>query len=473
MADHASAAPPTLLLVEDSPTMARLYRRFVRHEPYAVVHAASAAEAAAALGRLTPAVALIDLRLPDADGLGLLRQIRADGLPTVAVAMTAHGSIELAVEAMRIGAFDFLVKPFARDRLLVTLRNAFDRFRLTGLVERYRAEFGRDRLCGLLGGSDAMQAVYHTILAAARSRAAVFISGASGTGKELAARAVHELSERRGRPFVAVNCAALPASLAESELFGHRKGAFTGADAARAGAAASADGGTLFLDEISEMEIATQAKLLRFLQGGRFTPLGADREQVVDVRVLAASNRRPEQAMAEGCLREDLFYRLNVIPLELPSLKEREADALQIAQALLARVARAEGKRFGAMAPDAEACLLAYDWPGNVRELENSIHRAVVLNDGELLTAAMLPPALRAATLPPAPGVAVPPVPASPPGIRPLIEVERAAIEAALAACRGNVARAATLLGINPSTLYRKRQAWEAGAAPPAASAAR
>ena len=451
--------------------MARLYRRFVANEGFAVRLAASAGEAVAALRRRPPAVALIDLRLPDADGLSLLRQMRADGLPTVAVAMTAHGSIELAVEAMRIGAFDFLVKPFGRERLVVTLRNALERHRLAGLLESYREEFARDRLGGLLGGSDAMQAVYRTIAAAARSRAAVFLSGASGTGKELAARAVHDLSDRRGGPFVAINCAALPAALVESELFGHRKGAFTGAGQARAGAAATANGGTLFLDEVTEMEPGIQAKLLRFLQGGRFTPLGADREQAADVRVLAASNRRPEQAMAEGRLREDLFYRLNVIPLELPPLCQRDGDALLIAHAALARAAKAEGKPFRAISPEAETCLLAYAWPGNVRELDNVIQRAVVLHEGETITPAMLPAAVRAAGLPVAPnGPLFRKTPdAASADIQPLAAVERAAIEAALAACQASVPRAAALLGVNPSTLYRKRQSWDADdlASPP------
>jgi two-component system repressor protein LuxO len=300
--------------------------------------------------------------------------------------------------------------------------------------------------------------VYRVIEAAAPSRATVFVTGESGTGKELAAHAVHRLSPRAAGPFVPINCAAIPRELIESEIFGHVRGAFTGAVADRQGAAQAADGGTLFLDEICEMDLALQGKLLRFVQTGQFQPVGSTRLVSVDVRFICATNRDPMAEVKAGRFREDLYYRLHVVPLRLPPLRERGEDVILLAEAFLARAAKEEGRRFVRLAPDAKAALLAHSWPGNVRELENAIRSAVVLADGEELTAEMLPAAVRAG---PRPARQVESAPPTEP-IRPLAEVEREAIERALRATGGNVPRAAAALGISPSTLYRKRASWAA-----------
>jgi DNA-binding NtrC family response regulator len=320
------------------------------------------------------------------------------------------------------------------------------------------------------GVSAAAQAVCGTIATTASSKAAVFITGESGTGKEVCAEAIHRASDRADRPFVAINCAAIPKDLAESELFGHVKGAFTGAVSNRAGAAARAHRGTLFFDEICEMGLELQAKLLRFLQTGMVQRVGAGEAEPVDVRIICATNRDPRAEMAAGRFREDLYYRLHVIPIHLPPLRERQGDALEIARGLLLDYAREEGKGFVRLAPCAEAAIAGYGWPGNVRELQNALRNAVVLHAGEELAAAMLPEAVRAATAQPdapQPAPSVPVVstatsvePAAWGTIAPLWMVERDMIEAAIRHCDNNIARAAAALGVSASTLYRKRQAW-------------
>jgi two-component system repressor protein LuxO len=315
---------------------------------------------------------------------------------------------------------------------------------------------------GFIGAAPAMQAVYRILETAAASRATVFITGESGTGKELAAEAVHRLSPRREKPFIAINCAAIPKDLIESEIFGHVRGAFTGAIADRVGAAQAADGGTLFLDELCEMDLALQGKLLRFIQTGTFQPVGSTQPRRTDVRFVCATNRDPLVEVREGRFREDLYYRLHVVPVQLPPLRDRGEDVVTIAEAMLAKSAAEEGRAFRGLAEDAKSALRAHRWPGNVRELENAVRTAVVLHDGEWVTAAMLPLTLRE----PSPRQ---PAPSPPPllpeadrarQIRPLAEVEREAIERAVALCDGNIPKAAAHLGISPSTLYRKRAAW-------------
>jgi two-component system repressor protein LuxO len=457
----------TVLLVEDTRALAELYRSYLRDAPWSLAHAATAAEARAALAEGRADAVLLDLRLPDADGLDLLREIRAGERAPPVIVITANGSVATAVAAMQAGAADFLVKPFQQERLLVTLANALERARLAREVASLRDAAERSAYCGFIGGAPAMQAVYRIIDNAAASRATVFITGESGTGKELAAEAVHRMSPRREGPFVAINCAAIPRELIESEVFGHVRGAFTGAVADRAGAAAQAAGGTLFLDEICEMDLGLQGKLLRFIQTGTFQRVGATRLEQVDVRFVCATNRDPMAEVKAGRFREDLYYRLHVVPIELPPLRERGEDILMLAERFLARFAAEEGKRFTAIGAEARAALLAHAWPGNVRELENAIRTAVVLNDAETLEAAMLPAQLRsrapaAARLPAQPEQAAAPRPRA--GIRTLAEIEREAIEAAIVAFGGNVAQAAAALGVSPSTLYRKRMGWEKGA---------
>jgi len=444
---------PRVLLVEDSPPLARLYLGYLKGQPCETAHAATGRAALDAIAAAPPEVILLDLMLPDMDGLDILRRVAAQGLPCAVIVLTAHGSIDIAVAAMRGGAYDFLVKPVAADRLLTTLRNALERQRLArdAATEGETAE--RDRYCGFIGGSRAMQAVYRTIDAAAPSRATVFISGESGTGKELCAEAIHARSPRRDRPFVALNCAAIPKELMESEIFGHIRGAFTGAVAERAGAAARADGGTLFLDEICDLPLDLQTKLLRFVQTGLVQRVGGGAPEPVDVRIVCATNREPLAEVAAGRFREDLYYRLHVIPIRMPPLRERAGDVLDIARHLLAQYAREEAKPFVRFAPEAEAALRAHAWPGNVRQLQNAVRHVVVLHGGEVATAAMLPPLDRA-------DAAAPP---DDPAVRPLRQVEKEAIERAVDRCGGDVPKAAALLGISPSTIYRKRAAWRTG----------
>ena len=362
---------------------------------------------------------------------------------------------------MRAGAYDFLVKPFTAERFLVTLRNALERQRLAALVETYREE--RDGYCGFLGSSPVMQAVYRTIDSAASSKATVFITGESGTGKELCAEAIHRVGPRRERPFIAINCAAIPKDLMESEIFGHVKGAFTGAISDREGAAKRAHGGTLFLDEICDMDPNLQTKLLRFVQTGTFTPVGGSQVQRVDVRFVCATNKDPLAEVESGRFREDLYYRLHVIPIEMPPLRERGEDVRRLAEAFLESMSAEEGKSFKGLSEAAAALISAYDWPGNIRQLQNVMRSMVVLNGGGTVEVSMLPPLLsRRAGAPSGSDTRTAPT-GEGDDVVPLWIIERRAIEHAIALCEGNIPRAAELLRISPSTIYRKRQAWVAG----------
>ena len=393
MTAKSPAAPRfSVLLVEDTPSLARLYAEYLRKLDCEVTIEPIGARALKFIRERTPEVALLDLQLPDMNGLEVLERLQSERAPTGVVVITAHGSVNTAVEAMRLGAYDFLVKPFSADRLLVTVRNTVERLRLERIVETYREDLGRDRFHGFIGGSPAMQAVYHTIESAAASKATVFITGESGTGKEVCAEAIHRASPRRQAPFIALNCGAIPKDLMESEIFGHVKGAFTGAISDRTGAAAKANGGTLFLDEIAEMELALQTKLLRFVQTGTFQKVGETRQESVDIRIICATNRDPLAEVRDGRFREDLYYRLHVVPIQMPPLRERGDDILSVARAFLVAYAREEGKHFRRFTAEAEARLSTYGWPGNVRQLQNVIRNAVVLNDGEEVTQEMLPP---------------------------------------------------------------------------------
>jgi len=467
LAEPSAADPAAVLLVEDMPALARLYIETLSKVGITVDHAETGADALAALARGRYATVLLDLNLPDMNGMEILQHIREQQIPVAPIVITAHGSVNIAVEAMRLGAFDFLVKPFPGDRLTVTVRNTLERMRLQREVEAWREDLGRDRYYGFIGRSLAMQAVYRIIDSAAASKATVFVTGESGTGKELCAEAVHRRSPRRDEPFVALNCGAIPRDLMESEIFGHVKGAFTGAVADREGAAIRADGGTLFLDEICELPPELQTKLLRFLQTGQVTAVGGSRERKVDLRIVCATNRDPAEEVRLGRFREDLYYRLLVIPVTLPPLREREDDVLLIAHQFLRDYAAEEGKSFSDFDLEVAEDLQRYAWPGNVRQLQNVIRNIVVLHDGPLVTRAMLPPPVRTlipAAQPSRPA-AEPPL-AAPNGkgaaVRPLWMIEKDAIEDAITACAGNVPRAAALLGISASTIYRKRLNWEA-----------
>ena len=461
---------PRVLMVEDTLSLARTYIEYLKDEPIDLVHVETGGEGFRELEKQLPAALLLDLMLPDISGLEILKRIHEENLPVAVVVVTAHGSVNTAVEAMRLGAFDFIVKPFNAERLRVTLNNALEHRRLASIVEAYR-DSDRDQYFGFIGASLKMQAVYRIIDSAAESKATVFITGESGTGKEVCAEAIHSRSNRSDGPFVALNCGAIPKDLMESEVFGHTKGAFTGAVAERQGAARRADGGTLFLDEICELDLDLQTKLLRFVQTSSFQKVGGSETEKVDIRIVCATNRDPVAEVAAGRFREDLFYRLHVIPLGLPRLSEREGDVLAIARRFLADYSAEEHKAFLRFTPEVEAVLSAYNWPGNIRQLQNVVRNMVVLNDGEEITEHMLPAPLDDLV------GAVPPVATETPGsaagemrvtagkadqglIRPLVDVERDTIEEAIRICGGNVPKAAASLGVSASTLYRKRTSW-------------
>jgi DNA-binding NtrC family response regulator len=455
---------PTLLLVEDSPTLAHLYRAYLSKDNWDVVVAETGAMALERLHSHQPRVMVLDLKLPDMEGLDILRQVIKEKIACAVVVVTGHGSVHVAVEAMRCGAFDFIEKPCNADRLLFSVRNALKMLHAEPLAGDNEA---RHVYCGFIGSSPPMQTVYNIIDSVASSKATVFITGESGTGKEVCAEAIHRQSPRSDKPFVTLNCAAIPKDLLESELFGHVKGAFTGAYSDRQGVAAQAHGGTLFLDEIGEMDLSIQSKLLRFVQTGTFQKVGGNKAETVDVRLVCATNRDPLKEVQAGRFREDLYYRLHVIPLPLPPLRLRVDDVLPIARQFLTDFSSEEGKEFAGFSPEVEARLRAYAWPGNVRQLQNVIRNIVVLREGRLVTPEMLPSPLDAmVAAPQAPStrpaqILENPAPAADNAIIPLWQVEKEAIERAIALCDGNVPKAAALLEVSPSTIYRKRLAWQ------------
>ena len=479
MADAASYHQ--LLLVEDSPSLATVYQEYLRAGPYNIRHAHCIADALKFADQAMPDGVLLDLRLPDGDGLSVLRELRGRDPDLPVVVMTAHGSVALAVEAMQAGASDFLVKPFAPERLTVTVANVMERAALRRQVAELAAVVPRQGFAGFIGAAPAMQAVYRILENAAASRATVFVTGESGTGKELAAEAVHGISPRKAGPFIAINCAAIPKDLIESEIFGHVRGAFTGAVAERIGAARAADGGTLFLDEICEMDLALQGKLLRFIQTGTFQPVGSGKTLQTDVRFVCATNRDPLEEVRAGRFREDLYYRLNVFPLEIAALRHRPADILPLARHALARQAAAQ-KRTAKFAAAAEERLAAHVWPGNVRELENVVQRALILAAGDSIEAGDLAlsrveAAVPAASLPAA-ETAVPPastfaaapvagpIPATPGPAGPanMKDLERQHILDTLASVGGSRKKAVAILGISERTLrYKLAQYREEG----------
>jgi DNA-binding NtrC family response regulator len=458
---------PTLLLVEDTPSLQLVYQSVLRSAGHAVRCAGDAASGLAAFKAILPPVVLLDLMLPDRDGLDLMRDFLALRPETRVIVITANGSINKAVAAMRAGAHEFLVKPFDEQRFLAAVDNALSGTASAGAA----AEPPRQPQApgDFIGASEPMRQVYAKIRSVSRSMATVFITGESGTGKELCAQAVHDLSSRADAPFVPLNCGAIPSELLESEVFGHVKGSFTGALSDKPGAAAAADGGTLFLDEICELDPNLQTKLLRFLQTSTIQPVGATRPRKVNVRIVCATNRDPLQEVRRGRFREDLYYRLHVVPIHMPPLRDRGEDVVTIAEAALARFAREEGRRFQTIDAEVLAIFRRLNWPGNVRQLLNVIRHVVVLNDGPAVTRAMLPIELHHEIEEPGPSAD----PAPPPRVpleglvgRTLAEIERLVIEETIARHGGSVPKAARVLDVSPSTLYRKIEVWQVRTGP-------
>jgi len=461
-----------ILIVEDSPTLALTYQEYLRAEGLPIALAETGAEALKKIETLNPTVILLDLKLPDMDGIDILKQLTANNHSARVIVITAHGSVAVAVEAMREGASDFLLKPFTAERITTTVKNALELHRLSNLVQQFEGKRTK-RFDRFIGDSPAMHAVYSMIEDCAPSKASVFIMGPSGTGKELCADAIHQLSPRKSKKIVALNCAAIPENLIESQIFGHLKGAFTGATTDRDGAAVSADGGTLFLDEICEMPLDLQAKLLRFIQTGQVVPVGSNTPISVNVRFICATNRIPWEEVEAGRFREDLYYRLHVIPIHLPPLRDRGQDIITIAEHLLQLYSSEEQKDFNRITPEAKTRLLNHTWPGNVRELGNVIQSAVVLNTGPELTYTMIERLMgqnsknptvsthsAENTLSKNSGLEEISAPIGYGDIETLAVSERRLIEHALTLCDGKVRKAAERLGVNPSTLYRKIKDW-------------
>jgi len=389
-------AETRVLVVDDEQSMRELLGIMLKQAGYAVTLAGGGEAAIEALQNEAFDLIITDLRMRKVDGLAVLRATKEHSPRTVVLVVTAFASTETAVEAMKLGAYDYVTKPFKLDELRLTIANALERKRLQDenreLKRQLRREHGFD---GFIGKSPRMLEVFETIRKTADSGSTVMITGESGTGKELVARALHEESSRRSGPFVSVNCGAVPETLMESELFGHVKGAFTGAVASTEGLFAAADGGTLFLDEITEIPQTIQVKLLRAIQEREIRRVGDSRDVKVDVRLIAASNRDLGKAVADGTLREDLYYRLNVIPIHMPPLRDRIEDIPLLVGHFVARLTKDDEKTTRSISPESLAILERYHWPGNIRELENIVERAIVLGTGELLSPESLPPHLQ------------------------------------------------------------------------------
>ncbi len=436
-----------VLVVDDQKNMRTTTAIVLRQAGYSVEEAEDGGSALQRVQREAFDVVLTDLRMPNVDGMEVLREAQRLAPDTQVIVMTAYGTIESAVHAIRAGAYDFLAKPFKEDELLLRVAKALEKRRLLGEVSLFAGEFRRRYgLEHIVGRSRAIQDLLDRVVRVAPTDATVLITGESGTGKELVARALHVASRRGDKPFVPVNCAAITETLLESELFGHARGAFTGAMRARRGLFEEASGGTLFIDEIGATAPGFQAKLLRALQEGEIRRVGESTSVQVNVRVIAATNQDLRRAVAERHFREDLFYRLAVVPIRIPPLRERLEDVPLLAAHFLQRfVKRTGGQK--TLAPDAVARLAEHDWPGNVRELENMIEQAAALSPGVEIRAVDIQIE-----------GAVPEPPPQPPGtLAAAVEsVERATIEAALARCPGDLARVARELGVSSTTLWRK-----------------
>jgi DNA-binding NtrC family response regulator len=456
-----------VLIVEDEENERTGLAELISAWGYRAETAKDGAEGLERVTNWSPSIVVTDLKMPRMGGLELLERLASDGQTMAVVVVTAQGSIDSAVQAMRMGAYDYITKPIDTDRLRTILQNAS-----TLLGTRVELEVTRRKLRDagslgtLVGPSKKMQEIFHLIEMVAPSTASVLITGASGTGKELVARTVHDLSPRRNKPFVPINCAAIPETLIESEIFGHEKGAFTGALERRTGCFELAEGGTLLLDEIGEMPVATQAKLLRVLEDRKLRRLGSKVETTVDVRVLAATNKVPEEAVARGELRNDLYYRLNVFNIHMPPLREHKEDVPELVERLLGEMSEKHGRKVAVVSEAVLNLFHNYSWPGNVRELRNTLERAVIVCDGAVIETKHLPPGFGQTM--------VRTSPEDPDAVRlgvgtTVEEAERLLILKTLAATSNNKTRAAEILGISLKTLHNKLKEYGSVAADAAA----
>ncbi len=451
------------LIVEDSTTLCAIYEAYLSGLGLEIHAVTSLTEAKKSVVLFRPDFVLLDIELPDGNGLDLISELDTVHPKPVSIVMTGHGS-EWAERALAKGAADFLAKPFDSIRLRVTVQNAMRRKELNDRIEVLSDK--RGQLGGLVGSSPLIRAVYDAVERIAAADGTVLITGESGTGKELAARAVHDLSARAPEPFIVFDCAAISGDAIERELFGEDpKESSTGW--IHRGLVARANGGTLFLDEIGELDYAAQSLLLRFLESGVFRSIGSDRETAADVRVIAATNRDPLEEVRARRLREDLYYRLQVFPIRLPALRERLDDVPVLAALILTRLSTQTGKTFNPLSDDAKRRLSSYAWPGNVRQLENMLRWMTTMLVGSDIDASIIEEAI--AQFDYSPDTAGTPVkrraaePAAESAIKPLWLVEKEAIQNAIEASDGNINRAASLLEVAPSTIYRKMQAWNEG----------
>ncbi|HEY6905790.1 MAG TPA: sigma-54 dependent transcriptional regulator [Candidatus Acidoferrales bacterium] len=451
--------PAKILIVDDESGIRESLGALLRDEGYEIETLPSGEECLARLKHDEFDLVLLDVWLPKIDGLETLERLQAQDEPPIVVMISGHANVEAAVRATKLGAFDFIEKPLSLEKVVLVVRNALDYVRLEDENRRLRAEL--EERHQILGGSVPMKALRQQIALTAPTTGRVLIYGESGTGKELVARALHEHSTRSGMPFVEVNCAAIPEELIESEMFGHRKGSFTGASEDKVGKFQKADGGTLFLDEIGDMSLKTQSKVLRVLEEQRVEPLGSNQPVTVDVRVLAATNKKLEEEIGRNLFREDLFYRLNVIPFYVPALRERTEDIPVLAAHFLKEFCEAYGKKPKEFTPTASEVLLAYPWPGNVRELRNLVERLVIMCPSPRIEPHHLPPELfRGASK-------------SPQKPYESLQEARSAYEREfvlrkLEENRWNMTKAAAALGLERSHLYRKMRSL--GIAPSKAS---
>jgi DNA-binding NtrC family response regulator len=448
--------PDRILIVDDEVNARTALAELLRDEGYSVETAADGFKALPKLEEFAPGLLLTDLKMPGMDGIELMKKAQAQDPDCVVVVMTAYGAVDTAVQAMREGAADYITKPVNMEELSLVLRRELERRRLRAEAGQLRERLHqRHTISNIVGTSPPMQRVFDALLQVAPSRASVLITGESGTGKELIAAAIHEHSPRAAGPFVKLHCASLAETLLESELFGHEKGSFTGAVARRDGRFQQADKGTLFLDEIGEISPATQVKLLRFLQEHEFERVGGNQTIKVDVRIIAATNRDLLARVREGKFREDLYYRLNVVSIEMPALRDRPSDIPLLAAHFLAHYSKENGKNISGFSDSALERLARYAWPGNVRELENAMERAVVVCRGAEIRPEDLSPAIQAARdardgTPAIPGAT-------------LAEIERHAILKTLEQTGGSTSQAAEILGISPRKIQYKLHEYQAG----------